>query len=131
MDVATSTWKRRGFFGFYRGLSSNILFAFPRVSLRFGTFNAFTDWRVRSRPASNAAKDGSAETHVLERQKKRQQPGAGLNPLERVAGGLMCGILEAAFIVTPMTTIQVKLIQDFNRSTPHYRGLFHGIRTIA
>lgn len=52
-------------------------------------------------------------------------------PMERAAGGVVCGLLEASLIVTPMTTIQVKLIQDFNRATPHYNGLWHGIRTIA
>lgn len=36
--VAGDTYNQRGFFGFYRGLSSMVYFAAPKAAIRFGSF---------------------------------------------------------------------------------------------
>jgi solute carrier family 25 citrate transporter 1 len=49
------------------------------------------------------------------------------NPM--VFAGLLAGICEAIFVVTPSETIKTKLIHDQNSPTPRYRGMFDCIRT--
>jgi len=41
-DIFNSTMKERGFFGFYRGLSSMLYFAAPKAAIRFGSFEQFS-----------------------------------------------------------------------------------------
>jgi solute carrier family 25 citrate transporter 1 len=45
--------------------------------------------------------------------------------------GLMAGVTEATFVVTPMETIKTKLIHDRISGQNKYRGLFHGISEIV
>ena len=45
--------------------------------------------------------------------------------------GLCAGAAEAAFVVTPMETLKVKLIHDKLSEKPQYRNLFHGIYKIG
>jgi solute carrier family 25 (mitochondrial citrate transporter), member 1 len=49
-------------------------------------------------------------------------------PHPMVFAGLVAGICEAVFVVTPSETIKTKLIHDQNRPIPRYRGMFDCIR---
>jgi len=50
---------------------------------------------------------------------------------QTVMAGLMAGVSEAIFVVTPMETIKVKFIHDWVISpTPQYRGFVHGVSKI-
>ena len=92
----------RGASTLYRGLQSNLTFAFPRTALRFSIYEALAK-RFR-------ADSGSSEL-----------TGAQIF----VAGGVG-GLAEGAIIVVPMTTLQVRLIADGNRpGGPQFRGLVH------
>lgn len=54
-----------------------------------------------------------------------------LTPSSRVACGLIAGICEALFAVTPMETIKVKFINDRRSENHRYKGFFHGVGTIV
>lgn len=44
--------------------------------------------------------------------------------------GLMAGVCEAIFAVTPMETVKVKFINDLRLEKPKYKGFLHGVSTI-
>lgn len=54
-----------------------------------------------------------------------------LAPSHRVACGLVAGVCEAIFAVTPMETVKVKFINDRRSENPRYKGFFHGVTTIV
>lgn len=97
----------RGAATLYRGLQSNLTFAFPRTALRFSIYEALAK-KFR-------ADSGSPEL-----------TGAQIF----IAGGVG-GLAEGAIIVVPMTTLQVRLIADGNQpGGPHFRGLVHLTREV-
>jgi len=105
MDVIRETMKTRGILGLYRGLSILLLGSVPKAASRF--------WAYEQARGFMMSPDGK------------------LTRSATLVCGLVGGVTEAIVAVAPMETIKVKLIHDRNRPNPHYKGLFHGIRTIA
>ena len=104
LDCARRTVTLHGFKGLYRGLSSNLLFSFPRTATRFYIYES-----VVHLPALEA-----------------WPPAA-----RTLCAGAAAGVVEAAVAVIPMTTLQVRLVADQNRpGGPRYAGLAHAARTI-
>lgn len=103
--VARATVKRHGFRGLYRGVSSNLVFGFPRSAVRFGVYQAVLD-------ALHAA-PGPAPTNAV------------------FAAGLVAGVVESVTVLVPMNTISVRLIADNNAAVPRFRGLVHAIRELV
>jgi len=106
IDCVVKTVKEKGPLGLYRGLSPLLYMSIPKVAVRFGAYE-------------------TARGQVL--QKEERPLGRG----ERLICGLFAGVSEAVLVVTPMETLKVKFIHDFNSPTPKYRGFFHGINTIV
>jgi solute carrier family 25 citrate transporter 1 len=105
MDVIKETVKSRGIFGLYRGLSVLLLGSVPKAASRF--------WAYEQARGFLMSPDGK------------------LTRTTTLACGLVAGVTEAIVAVAPMETVKVKLIHDRNRPNPHYKGLFHGMKTIA
>lgn len=84
MDVCRATWLRYGVAGFYRGLSTNLVFAFPRTAVRFSVYE-------------------------LARKQMMHDDGSDLSAGERAVAGLCSGVVEALTCVVPMTTLQVRV----------------------
>jgi len=105
IDCISQTTKSHGFFGLYRGLSILLLGAIPKVASRFWAYE-----QVRGMLMS---------------------PDGKLTQTNTLLCGLLAGMTEAIVAVCPMETIKVKLIDDLNRPSPQFRGLFHGISTIV
>lgn len=73
----------------YRGLQSNLAFAFPRTAIRFGVYEGILNrWRLRDPKLTSG---------------------------QLFIAGAVAGFVEGAVIVVPMTTLQVRLIADQNR----------------
>ncbi|XP_017846007.1 putative tricarboxylate transport protein, mitochondrial [Drosophila busckii] len=104
LDCVRKTVKEYGIFGMYRGLSPLIVGGIPKMAVRFGTFEYFSE--------KFKEEDGS-EAHVW-----------------RFIAGMIAGITEAIFVVTPMETIKVKFINDLRSSEPRFKGLVHGVTQI-
>jgi len=104
-DVIKQTTASRGFFGLYRGLSILLLGSVPKAASRFWAYE-------------------QARGYLM-------SPDGKLTRKNTLICGLVGGVTEAVVAVAPMETIKVKLIHDRNRPNPHYKGLFHGMRTIA
>lgn len=102
LGVMKEALRTGGPFGLYKGYSALLLFSVPKNYVRFGTYT----W---------------AEQTFF--QKK--------STLNTFLCGLLAGAAEAAFVVTPQETLKTKLIHDKLSDNPKYRGLFHGISTIA
>jgi len=100
--VIKQNYKEFGFFGFYRGLSALIVLSVPKTAVRFGT-NEFLKNNVFTKKSR----------------------------INTFMAGLGAGVSEAIFVVTPAETLKVKLIHDRLLPNPKYRGLIHGISTIA
>ena len=96
----------RGAAGLYRGLSPHLLFAFPRVGLRFGIFNALSE-RLR----------GGARR--------------ALAPGEVLLAGTASGFAEAALATVPLTTLSVRLCADGALAQPRFTSLPQAVALIA
>jgi len=105
IDCVKKTIKEKGFFGLYRGLSPLLYMSVPKVAVRFGAYEF-------------------ARENI-------QKPNQPMGRLDLLLCGLFAGVCEAIFVVTPMETLKVKFIHDFNSPTPKYRGFFHGINAIV
>ncbi|XP_075223822.1 putative tricarboxylate transport protein, mitochondrial [Lycorma delicatula] len=104
MDVIKKTVKERGVFGLYRGVNIFLFFSVPKGAVRFGSFETLKSWTADER--------------------------GNLNAKMRALCGLVAGVNEAIFVVTPMETMKVKYINDQRLEKPRYRGLIHSIATI-
>jgi solute carrier family 25 (mitochondrial citrate transporter), member 1 len=93
--VVGETFKQRGFFGFYRGYSSLLVFNMPKNSVRFYTYEY---------AATNIFKEKTVRNNFL--------------------CGLVAGAMEAVLVVTPQETIKTKLIHDRMSAEPKYKNLF-------
>lgn len=102
IGTARSVYNSHGFGGFYRGCSVLIFFSIPKTGSRFGAYQY----------ATNNLFVGDSRVNSL-------------------CCGLFAGTTEAILAVTPMETLKTKLIHDKIAETGKYRGLFHGIVTIA
>jgi len=97
-QVAVNTLNRHGFIGFYNGLSSWLLFSFPRSASRFKTFEKLQEYF-------------------------HQIPQLSLT-LKNMSAGTVAGAVESFFLLTPMQCLQIKMNEDFNSKNPKFRGLF-------
>ena len=95
-ECFAETMKSKGFVGLYKGLSPWLYFAVPRCVVRFGVFE-------------------EATTHLLRHQNEqaaiagKEMPPAGqLSPARGFVAGMMAGMIEGIFVVTPMHAIQVR-----------------------
>lgn len=89
-QVISETMAERGFFGFYRGLSSMLYFAAPKAAIRFSSFEFF----------SGLLTDANGGDKY------------GLGQAKGFLAGLGAGTMEAIFVTTPQETIKIKLIHD-------------------
>ncbi|BHF60385.1 hypothetical protein SprV_0100335000 [Sparganum proliferum] len=105
VDCVKKTLRSHGFKGLYRGLSVLLYGAVPKSAVRFGGFEEFK--------RHNVSPDGT------------------LTPGRKLFCGMGAGVCEAILVVTPMETVKVKFINDQTSANPHYRGFFHGVRTIS
>ena len=108
-DCARRTLAQHGPAGLYRGFLTNFAGALPRTAIRFSVYERCA--------AELRARDGAAA-------------GAPLQPWQSFAAGLVAGVVEAALVIVPMTTLQVRLIADGGLAAPRFRGPVHGARTI-
>src|SRR3989338_5552785 len=104
MAVISHTLKTNGFFGLYRGLMPMLAFSIPKSAVRFGVVE-----NVRA---------------------KLKEADGTVTLLNTALAGLMGGIAEAVFVVTPQETLKVRLIHDRLRDVPVYRNSLHGVATI-
>ncbi|KAL6077660.1 graves disease carrier protein isoform X1 [Balamuthia mandrillaris] len=104
-QTAALTYQQYGGFGFYRGMSSVLLFAVPRTAVRFVSFESSKAYLQRP--------DGSISTQA------------------ELFCGLFAGVVEAITVTTKMETIKVKLIKDQLSSQPRFRHIFHGVGCIV
>lgn len=102
LSLARETVSKAGVLGLYRGLAPNLAFALPRTGVRFYVYEASVT--ALGRPPS------ASSTFV---------------------SGLAAGVVEAATCVVPMTTIEVKMVDDAARATPQFKGLLHAVRCIV
>eukprot|EP01135_Chromosphaera_perkinsii_P002912 Nk52_evm23s230 gene=Nk52_evmTU23s230 len=105
VSVIKSTLNARGFFGLYRGMSSQLYGSIPKSAIRFGSFDTYKKILV----------DAEGKLSVQ----------------KTFLCGLMAGMTEAVLIVCPMETVKVKFIHDQNREVPKYRGFFHGVKEMV
>ena len=91
-NVATTTWRKNGPLGFYRGFGPWIYFAPFRSSVRFSTFEHVAEAWGRASGDPRGGKDLPLGTTLV--------------------AGLAAGFVEASLVVTPMLNIQVKQTQD-------------------
>lgn len=138
-DVVQQTIHRHGYFGLYRGLSPNLYFSFPKCAIRFAAFeytarylrDGTWDWSLSTTPPSTTTiKNNSSNSSGTKLNNNLNLPQRALTPLQSFTAGLVSGVIEALFVIIPMTTIQVKFITDLNRSQPEYKHFFHGISSI-
>ena len=105
---ATTTVRRDGFFGLYRGGASWILFAGPRSAVRFGAFEALS---------------GASE--------RGQLPDRFGKPAMDMVNGMLAGAVEAVLCQTPNQVIAIKMIHDASPRGPRrYKGLVHAVGTM-
>lgn len=104
IDVVRTTIRTQGITAIYRGLSALIIGTAAKAGVRFFAFDQFKDM----------LKDKDGKT----------------TSARNVLAGLGAGMTEAVLVVTPTETIKTKLIHDGNSTSPKYRGLVHGVRTI-
>lgn len=104
VDCVKKTVRQHGISGLYRGLSVLLYGSIPKSAVRFGSFE-------------------TAKTYFADEK-------GNLAPSSRVLCGLVAGVSEAIFAVTPMETVKVKFINDRRSENPRFRGFFHGVNTI-
>jgi solute carrier family 25 citrate transporter 1 len=105
-DVVRRTVRSHGVRGLYRGVASNLAFSLPRVALRFFVYEA----------AVRALHGGG---------------GGAFSPGAIFAAGALAGVAEAAAVIVPMTTLQVRLVSDRNSPAPRFAGMADAVRQIA
>jgi hypothetical protein len=98
-QCARSVIARLGVAGLYRGVAPHLLFAFPRVGIRFAAYDA----------AAAALQGGAAA-----------EPRRALTPPEALAAGLVAGAAEAFLVTVPMTTLAVRLVADSALPAPRF-----------
>ena len=103
-DVARFTLRTHGFAGFYRGLTSWLVFAAPRLGVRFWTFEHAKD-------AIYARNGGKSSGNTL-------------------FAGIVAGATEAATFQTPMLAIQCKMNHDMTLAKPQFNGFLDATRQI-
>mmetsp|Transcript_89351 Transcript_89351/g.178568 ORF Transcript_89351/g.178568 Transcript_89351/m.178568 type:complete len:315 (-) Transcript_89351:279-1223(-) len=101
------TIQKRGFFGLYKGLSPWLYFAVPRCVVRFGVFDI----------AQDALRKGLASEQY--------------SSARGFLAGMVAGMVEGIFVVTPMHAIQTKMIHDSQSAEPQLRGFWHTLRLVA
>ena len=112
MRHCASSALRAGPLALYQGLSPHLLFAFPRVAIRFSLYEAVGD-ALRARDAGGGAR-GAPDA---------QRP---LRGAEVLLAGLIAGFAEGAIATVPLTTLSVRLCADAASPSPRFtRGLPH------
>jgi solute carrier family 25 citrate transporter 1 len=114
-DVIRSTFRDNGWRGFYKGASTFFVFALPRSAVRFSVFQAVGEGLIGSRAPSPSIGG----------------KGGSLTAMERAMAGMLTGVVEAVTMVTPMTTIQTKLVQAQAAGDSRYSGVIGGVRTMV
>lgn len=115
----TDTVRHSGFTGMYRGLSPWLLFAFPKASVRFSTY----EWLIRH---ARSWKDG--DIGVAPGDAARERPlGAGMT----LGAGAVAGAVECLTVGVMMNTLCVRMVDDSNAAAPRFRGVFHTAFTIV
>lgn len=105
IGIGKDTVAKYGVRGLYRGLTPLLAFSIPKSAVRFWAF---------------------------EEAKKRLVDDRGILSIQRnFIAGFFAGTMEAILVVTPMETMKVKLIHDQLSANPKYRGLIHGVSSIA
>ena len=94
---------RRSWLGLYQGLSPHLLFAFPRVAIRFSLYEALGD---ALRHAEGGG-DGSLPRRALTR-------------AEVLLAGVVAGFAEGALATVPLTTLSVRLCADAASPQPRF-----------
>ena len=102
VNVIKDTYRSNGFFGLYKGYSALLMFSVPKNYVRFGTYSYVQENLLPER-----------------------------NRINNFSCGLMAGLAEAIFVVTPQETLKTKLIHDKLSAEPKFRNVFHGIYSIA
>lgn len=102
IGVARETIAKYGPLGLYKGYSALLMFSIPKNYVRFGTFT-YAQQNIFTQPSKT-------NTFLC---------------------GLFAGAMEGIFVVTPQETLKTKLVHDKLAEAPKFRGLFHGIYTIA
>lgn len=105
VDCVKKTVKTHGVSGLYRGLSVLLYGSIPKSAVRFGSFE-------------------TVKSHMADEK-------GNLSAGNRVVCGLIAGVSEAIFAVTPMETVKVKFINDQRSANPKFKGFFHGVSTIV
>jgi len=102
--IVKDTIKAHGIRGLYRGLAPLFYFAIPKNAVRF----------LAAEHARNTfrGKDGK------------------ISASQNFISGMVGGIAEAVFVVTPQETMKVRLIHDQLLPNPKFRGFIHGVTTI-
>jgi hypothetical protein len=100
-----SIYAERGLRGFYYGLSSHLLFAFPRVGVRFQVYDL-----------CKSALQGD---------------GRELSREQAFVSGLAAGFTEASLCTVPLTTLSVRLCADAAQPSPRFTSLATTIPTIV
>lgn len=102
LGVARETIGKFGPLGLYKGYSALLMFSIPKNYVRFGTYTFCEQNWFTTKSKTN--------TFLC---------------------GMCAGAMEGLIVVTPQETLKTKLVHDKLSETPKYRGLFHGIYTIA
>ena len=95
------TLRRKGPLGFYKGLTPWLVCAVPRNVTRFVAYEKC------SGSISNFSGSSASSVAV------------------NFASGLLAGMAEAVFVLTPMHAVQIKMIHDAQSESPRFRGFFH------
>ena len=108
VNCARTVFTERGIYGFYYGLSSHLLFAFPRVGVRFGVFDACKYYATSGMDKSKSP--------------TRDQ---------MFVVGLLSGFAEASLCTVPLTTLAVRLCAESAAPSPRFTSLFPAISFIV
>ena len=104
LGVVRSAVAAHGLRGLYRGLAPYVAFSLPRSGLRFLVYEG----------AVSIMSDGA------------QGPSSAAIFL----AGAVAGFVEAAAVIVPMTTLQVRLVSDRLSPDPRYTGMVDAVRQI-
>lgn len=102
--IVKETVKNHGWLGLYRGWAPLFYFAIPKNAVRFF--------------AAEQARNYYRQKH------------GHVNSAHNFMSGLIGGIAEAIFVVTPQETMKVRLIHDQLSPNPKFKGFMHGVTTI-
>eukprot|EP01090_Pellita_catalonica_P000657 TRINITY_DN10461_c0_g2_i1.p1 TRINITY_DN10461_c0_g2~~TRINITY_DN10461_c0_g2_i1.p1 ORF type:complete len:302 (-),score=46.93 TRINITY_DN10461_c0_g2_i1:84-989(-) len=101
------TFRSKGFLAIYRGVGSTLLFATPRIAVRYLLFEQIF----------------KKYTLYYSGREKLSVP-------QTMFCGLFTGATEAVIVTTASETMKVKLISDHARTNPRYNNILHGIATV-